>query len=102
MTNFEMYHIMVKASSLNRVKLQKVTQFLESTGDLEFLSVGNVMKTVATEEESLKDATYSELIALEGTLDSNGQLRVNVCEWVQITVLCRPSCWESIKAMKLW
>ena len=102
MTNFEMYHIMVKASSLNRAKLQKVTQFLESTGDLEFLSVGNVMKTVATEEESLKDATYSELIALEGTLDSNGQLRVNVCEWVQITVLCRPSCWESIKAMKLW
>ena len=102
MINFEMYHILVKARSLNRVKLEKAIQFLSDTGDLMFLSIGDTMKTVATDDESLKDASYAELLALEGTLDSNGHLRVTVNEWVQITSICKPSAWESIKALKLW
>ena len=99
---FELYHILVKANSLDRVKLQKATQFLNDTGDLEFLSVGDTMKTVATDEDDLKDASYTDLLALEGTLDPNGHLRVTVNEWVQITTICKPTAWESIKALKLW
>ena len=99
---YEIYHILVKANSLNRTKLEKAAKFLKGIGDLEFLTVGNTVKTVVSEDPLLADASYTDLIAAEGTLDSNGCLRVSVCEWVQITALCKPSAWESIKAMKLW
>ena len=99
---YEMYHILIKANSLNRIKLEKLSQFFQNAGELEFLTVGNTVRTVATDDPALADASYADLIAAEGTLDSNGCLRVSVCEWVQITALCRPSCWESIKALKLW
>ena len=99
---YELYHVLVKVNSLNRIKLEKATDFLKEIGELQFLTVGNVIKTVVSEDPMLADASYSDLIAAEGTLDSNGCLKVTVCEWVQITALCHPTCWESIKAMKLW
>lgn len=99
---FELYHVLVKAIRLNQIKLEKAVDFLKEINELEFLTVGNVIKTVVTEDPMLESASYTDLIAAEGTLDSNGCLRVSVCEWVQITALCKPSAWESIKAMKLW
>ena len=99
---YEIYHILVKANSLNRTKLEKAAKFLKGIGDLEFMTVGNVIKTVVTEDPMLESASYTDLLAAEGTLDSNGCPRVSVCEWVQITALCHSTCWESIKAMKLW
>ena len=99
---YELFHVFVKESGLNRKKLDATVKFLESTGDLVFLTISCTMSTVITEDESLKDLCYSELINLEGTLDGSGNLKVTVCDWLQITALCKPAAWESIKALKLW
>ena len=99
---YELYHILVKANGLNSNMLMRVTQFLKDSGELVSITVGNPVKTVVAEDQMLADASYDDLIAAEGTLDSNGHLRVSICEWVQITTLCRPAAWESIKALKLW